>query len=201
MTFLIISQVLTWILLIAMGVALVALARQIGVLHERIAPVGALTQDHGPRVGDAAPRLLAHTLAGGSFDIAAPLPAAAKLRLLMFVSATCPVCKKLFPIIKLFARSEKVEVVLVGDAPAAEQEEMIRRHELSGFPFINGSEVGLAFQVGKLPYAVLIDGEAKVVAKGLVNSREHLESLVVSHETGFPSIQAYLASTGGSKAA
>ena len=26
----------------------------------------------------------------------------------------------------------------------------------------------------------------------LVNSREHLESLVVAHETGYPSIQSYL---------
>jgi len=193
MILLTISQVLTWILLIAMGIGLLALARQIGVLHERIAPVGALSQDQGPRIGDDVPKLSSHLLNGGLFDIAGPLPDGAKLRLLMFVSATCPICKKLFPIIKLFARSEKVEVVLIGDAPADEQQQMIKRFELQQFPFINEREVGVTFQVGKLPYAVLINGEAKVVAKGLVNSREHLESLVVSHETGFPSIQSYLA--------
>ncbi len=36
---------------------MIALARQIGVLHERIAPVGALKIDSGPGVGDKAPAL------------------------------------------------------------------------------------------------------------------------------------------------
>jgi len=51
----------------------------------------------------------------------------------------------------------------------------------------------MAFQVGKLPYAVLIDASGVIRAKGLVNSREHLESLIVAEETGFGTIQAYLA--------
>ena len=33
-------------------------------------------------------------------------------------------------------------------------------------------------------------------AKGLVNSREHLESLLVAKETGYASIQAYLDADG-----
>jgi len=33
-------------------------------------------------------------------------------------------------------------------------------------------------------------------AKDLVNSREHLESLVAAEETGFGTIQAYLAAKG-----
>ena len=58
----------------------------------------------------------------------------------------------------------------------------------------NGPEVGMTFRVERLPYAVLIDQAGRVAAKGLVNSREHLESLVTAHETGFASIQDYLAS-------
>ena len=42
-TALIVSQILTWILLVAAIVAILALARQVGVLHERVAPAGALT--------------------------------------------------------------------------------------------------------------------------------------------------------------
>ena len=44
----------------------------------------------------------------------------------------------------------------------------------------------------KLPYSVLLGSDGTVRAKGLVNSREHLESLMVAHETGFASIQDYL---------
>jgi hypothetical protein len=39
---------------------------------------------------------------------------------------------------------------------------------------------------------VLIDEAGVVRAKGLVNSREHLESLLVAKETGYASIQQYL---------
>jgi hypothetical protein len=61
--------------------------------------------------------------------------------------------------------------------------------------------VGMTYQVGKLPYAVLIDERGIVRAKGLVNSREHLESLLVAKETGYASIQAYLDAKGADAAA
>jgi hypothetical protein len=69
---------------------------------------------------------------------------------------------------------------------------MIQKEGLQTLPCLFGPEVGMAFQVGKLPYAVLIDREGVIRAKGLVNSREHLESLAVAEETGYGSIQAYL---------
>jgi hypothetical protein len=40
---LIVSNVVLWLLVIALGVVVYALTRQIGVLHERVAPAGALT--------------------------------------------------------------------------------------------------------------------------------------------------------------
>jgi hypothetical protein len=40
---------------------------------------------------------------------------------------------------------------------------------------------------------VLIDKDGKVVTKGLVNSREQLESLFTASETGIPSYQAAVA--------
>jgi hypothetical protein len=46
--------------------------------------------------------------------------------------------------------------------------------------------------VAKLPYAVLIDEAGKLVSTGLVNTREHLESLFVAKERGVSSIQQFL---------
>jgi hypothetical protein len=37
------------------------------------------------------------------------------------------------------------------------------------------------------------------LSKGLVNSREHLESLITAHELGVVSVQDYLAKTKSSK--
>ena len=72
----------------------------------------------------------------------------------------------------------------------------MREHKLEGFPYVVSPVVGMTYQVGKLPYAVLIDELGIVRAKGLVNSREHLESLLVAKETGYASIQAYLDADG-----
>jgi len=193
------SQILLWLVILALTLAVLALARQIGVLHQRIAPIGALSPARGPQIGDTVPPLSLRLIGGGIVDLTAPLASDTNGRLLLFVSASCPICKTLIPIALDFAKTERIELVFVGDAPASEQEALIKRFGLSGHAFVNGPEIGMAFSVGQLPFAVLINDEAKVAAKGLVNSREHLESLVVAKETGFPSIQNYVAAKAGAR--
>jgi methylamine dehydrogenase accessory protein MauD len=181
-------------LVITLGLAVLvfALARQVGVLHERIAPMGAMSSDQGPAVGEPAPSLSMVSLAGGTIEIGGPA-APPRSRLLLFVSPACPVCKKLLPIARSFASAERIEVVLVGDGDPIEHNAMIEEFQLQQLAYVNSPQVGMTFQVGKLPYAVLIDAHGVIRAKGLVNSREHLESLVIAENTGFATIQAYLA--------
>jgi methylamine dehydrogenase accessory protein MauD len=62
---LIISNVLLWAAVLILAGIVLALMRQIGVLHERVAPAGALVSDSGPRVGEHAPVM---TLADWSGD-------------------------------------------------------------------------------------------------------------------------------------
>jgi hypothetical protein len=50
----------------------------------------------------------------------------------------------------------------------------------------------MTYQIGKLPYAVLIDAAGTLRAKGLVNSREHLDSLFETLHLGSASLQHYL---------
>jgi methylamine dehydrogenase accessory protein MauD len=179
------------ILIAVLAIMVFGLSRQIGILHERLAPMGALVGNQGPEVGHPAPSLTVESLAKQPIVIGGT-DAAARSRLLLFVSATCPVCKKLLPIAKSFAAGEKLEVILVGDGELDEQLRMIAEHGLESLTYVISPAVGMAFQVGKLPYAVLIDRDGVIRAKGLVNSREHLESLVVAEETGYGTIQAYL---------
>ena len=56
----------------------------------------------------------------------------------------------------------------------------------------------MTYRVGKLPYAVLIDETGVIRAKGLINTREHLESLIQAKEMGIASIQEYLHKHTGS---
>ena len=185
------SLALTWLVLAGLAVCVLALARQVGVLHERVAPVGALSMANGPAVGELSPRLTVATLDGAELIIGARRPSG-RLLLLLFVSPACPICKVVIPVARAFARSERLDIVFVGDGPAEELRELVARFHLEDLPFANSPGIGLAYQVGKLPYAVLLNPEGVIVAKGLVNSREHLESLVVAHEIGSPSIQDFL---------
>jgi len=192
LTLLIVSQIFSWLVILGLGVALLALARQIGVLHMRLAPAGALVTGKGPAVGEAAPVMEAVTLDGAPLAIGKP---SGRKQLLLFVSPHCPLCKELIPMAKNFAKTEKLDVIFVGDDQDAEQRAMIARLEMGGLPFVNSSVIGRTWRVDRLPHAVLIGEEGKLLAKGLVNSREHLESLVTAHEMGMASVQDYLKQT------
>ncbi len=189
------ALILHTILIVVLAIMVLGLTRQIGILHERLAPMGAMVNDHGPEVGEMAPVLTVKTMLDAPLQIGGP-GRGARTTLLLFVSPTCPVCKKLLPIAKSFAEGENLNVILVGDGDVDEQRRMIQSEGLQLVTYVVGPEVGMAFQVGKLPYAILIDRSGVIRAKGLVNSREHLESLVVADETGYASIQAYLKARG-----
>jgi methylamine dehydrogenase accessory protein MauD len=190
-----VSQALLWVVVVALAVVVLALARQIGVLHERVAPMGALMTDRGPQVGDAAPVMEVKDLHGFPVVLGGK-HAGGSDRLLLFVAPTCPICKKILPLVPTFVRGERrLEVVLVGDGDLAEQQALVREHRLEGLTYVLAPEVGMLYRVGKLPYAVLLDETGVIRAKGLVNSREHLESLMVARETGYASIQDFLAAT------
>jgi methylamine dehydrogenase accessory protein MauD len=188
---LIFSQSLLWIVVLLLAVTVLALVRQLGLLHERIAPAGALALGRGPQPGEAAPKVAARTLGSTVLNIGGALPGRA-MQLLLFVAPTCPMCKTLLPTAKAFAETESLDLVLVGDGDPAEHRKMATRFGIPYERFVNSTEVGRAFQVGKLPYAVLISELGIIVAHGLVNTREHLESLVVAHESGLHSLQQYL---------
>lgn len=187
-----ISQILLWTLVLALALCVIALARQIGILYERVAPMGALMTDSGPAVGVPAPTLELPTLSGQQLIVG---QASAKSTLLFFLSPTCPVCKKLLPIIKRIARDEStwLNVVLASDGEQPEHLAFYRKAGLEAFPYILSTELGMRYRVSRLPYAVLIDEQGILRAKGLVNSREQLESLFTAKEIGVASVQAYIA--------
>lgn len=189
---LIISNILLWAVVLALLVTVLALSRQIGILYERIAPMGALMLDQGPKVGDASPRFNLESLSGTS--VAVGLSAQKKSQLLFFLSPTCPVCKKLLPILKSISVSERswLELVFASDGDRPEQVEFYRRVGLTDFPYVLSTELGMAFQVGRLPYAILIGEDGRIRGKGLVNSREQIESLFTAKELGVASVQEFI---------
>lgn len=190
---LIVSQVVSWIVILALSATVLALVRQVGVLHERVAPLGALTTPTAIEIGDPAPQFDLVDLGGAPLHLGGK-QADGRSQLLLFVSPDCPMCKKLLPTARSFARSERqgVKIVLVGDGEQAAHQAMVAEHRLDTLPLLLAPIVGISLGIGKLPHAVLIDPAGVIRAKGLVNSREHLESLLVAQETGYASMQDYL---------
>jgi methylamine dehydrogenase accessory protein MauD len=90
------------------------------------------------------------------------------------------------------AQSRWLRVLLASDGPRSEHEDFVREQGLAERGYVLSAALGLAYRVGRLPYAVLIDEGGVVQATGLVNTREHLESLFEAKERGAPSVQDYL---------
>src|SRR3989442_12255060 len=66
---LLVSNAVLWMVVVLLGCVVAALARQIGVLHERVAPAGALMVGKGPAVGEPAPVVRVEDLAGTVRDV------------------------------------------------------------------------------------------------------------------------------------
>jgi methylamine dehydrogenase accessory protein MauD len=191
MTALIVANALAWVAIAILVVAVLALARQVGVLHERVAPMGALTMDHGPEAGSAAPVFDLTSLDGGTVAIGR---ATGRPQLLFFLSPTCPVCKKLVPVLRSLPSGESgIDIVLASDGEQAEHLAFYRREKLAPFPYVLSSDLGMTFRISKLPYVVLIGPDGRIAAKGLVNTREQIESLLLARELGVASLQDYVA--------
>jgi methylamine dehydrogenase accessory protein MauD len=197
MTALQVSNIVLWLVVLGLLIVVLALTRQLGVLHERITPVGALMLGRGLSVGEPAPRLEVADLEGRTLRLGAP-SAEGRSTLVLFVSPTCPVCKSLLPVVKWSGKDERqwLDIVLASDGDPAEHRDFVRAQGLASLPYVVSAPLGLTYQVSRLPYAVLLDGAGILRARGLVNSREHLESLFEAQRLGVASLQEYFASKG-----
>jgi methylamine utilization protein MauE len=136
----------------ALGIAVLALAREVGMLRLAVGPQGALeVAEEGPPVGE-------RSALAGAFGPPAP----GRLALAVFTSEGCGMCRALAPVVAAFGRDPRLAVRTFDearDAPA---------WALAGVP---GS-----------PYAVVLDADGTVLAKGTFNTGAQLESVLAAAE-------------------
>ncbi|MDO5090787.1 MAG: redoxin family protein [Cardiobacteriaceae bacterium] len=189
------ALVVMFVMILALMAAVYSLARQIGVLYERIAPAGALAVNRQVRAGESAPSLMVKTIGEQTLQIGAGI-APGRAQLLFFLSPDCPVCKQLLLPLKSAAKAEKgwLDVILASDGnDAAAHKDFVAREGLEGYPYVLSEILGKSYGVSKLPYGVLIDDQGVISALGIINSREHLDSLFEAKALGVPDIQTYMA--------
>lgn len=189
-----ISYAILWALVIVLSLMVFALARQVGVLHERVAPAGALMPTSGPKVGEMSDAMSVTDLNGKAVSIGGA-DSQELATLILFISPTCPVCKSLVPVARSLVsyESRRMRLVFASDGDKIEQHvAYVSDLEIGDFPYIVSQPLGMAYAVSKLPFAVLIGSDGTLKSKGLVNTREHLESLVESMDSGIASLQDYV---------
>jgi methylamine dehydrogenase accessory protein MauD len=167
------SYVILWVLVALLCVAVLALARQVGTLHLRLGPRGALEVDEeGPPLGEAPEPVEAHDSHGRSVPIGGP----GTPQLLLFVSPGCPVCREVLPSVEAAARMGSLAPVVVSDTdvPVSEILPGVR----AAAPVVVRPDVAASYRVPGTPFAVVLDALGVVRAKGTVNNLEQVEGLV-----------------------
>ncbi len=67
-----------------------------------------------------------------------------------------------------------------------------REKGLEAYPGLSEEALPPSWRVGSAPFGLWVGADGKVKAKGMVDRREHLESLLLAAEIGHPSIQSYV---------
>lgn len=170
MTILDLAVILIGILSVLTAVAVVALIRQVGVLHLRIQPVAGVTRAGGPEYG-------------ADIRLPAPLPELAGRPatsfLVGFVSPSCRVCGPVTSALGRVARSAgpRTAVLLVVDASQAGADEYVRGKGVSFLPYV-ADAAAFADNVPGAPWAIVTDGSGKVIVSGGVNTLDNIEEML-----------------------
>ena len=169
-----VSYAVLWALVVVLCIVVVALARQIGTLHLRLGPRGALEiDDEGPPLGDAVEPVEVTSVDGEHLV----LGGADAPQLLLFVSPGCDVCRQVLPSVDAVARKGDLAPVVVTDAGENDTPSAYRRGR-GNAPLVASLAACEAYGVPGTPYALVLDGEGIVQAKGTVNNLEQMEGLV-----------------------
>ena len=167
------SYVVLWLLVCALAVVVVALARQIGTLHLRLGPRGALEVDtEGPRLDEAPPVFDTEDVNGDPAAIGGP----GERKLLLFASPGCMVCDEVIPGLRAAAGNAGARPFILSDL---HREEAIASFDRKlPAPLIASPEIAAAYEVPGTPFVVFLDELGVVRAKGTPNNLEQMEGLV-----------------------
>ena len=168
------SYVVLWLLVIVLCFVVVALARQVGTLHLRLGPRGALEMDEeGPPLGESPEVHEIEDIEGRPVTIGGPQAE----NVLLFVSPGCHLCEAVLPSIGVAAKAKGMDATVLVDADHLETRHLFGKRRLNATVAPAG-ELARSYAVPGTPYVVVLDDLGVVRAKGTVNNLEQLEGLI-----------------------
>lgn len=168
------SYVILWMLVVVLGFIVVALARQVGTLHLRLGPRGALEMDEeGPPLGEAPAAKDVHAIDGRVIRVGGPGAA----QVLLFVSPGCHLCEAVLPGVGVAAKSKAMDATVLVDADPLETAHAFGKRNLNA-NVGPADDLPTLYAVPGTPYVVVLDDMGVTRAKGTVNNLEQLEGLI-----------------------
>lgn len=168
-----------WLLLLVEGFVLLALARQIGVLHARIRPRGAFdTGREGPSIGARLVEVRALTDKGDDITIGA---ATERPVFHLFVSPVCALCRDVLTALNAFHHSvnDRVDLRVLVRGESADVGRIRERHSIDRrIPIITAPHAFERYGISTTPWMLVSGSDGRVMSRGIVNDLEQMEVVV-----------------------
>jgi len=173
---LLLSNLVLLAVVVGIGIVVLSLARQIGVLHERTAPLGLARQTPPVRVGERLPPLVATNLRGDDVDLDRVAAAGTHVALL-FVATDCPICRTVAPVFQQRVDSAGAGLAgyLVSDAATGAYRDHAAAARVDPDRCLVSGVLALQLQVRMLPFLVVMDPDGRLVARELVQGARALD--------------------------
>lgn len=171
-----VSYVVNWVLLLALGIFCIAILRQMGLLYVRLGgSLGALQTADGPEIGVQIPVPSVHDEHG---IVRSLVPPEGKVKLLVFMSPTCEICDPMVPHMPGFSRSLKSHAELLVVMSAADTTGKFSAWRPGAPQTVVDQSLPELFALPAMPYAVVVDDGGRVASKGVFNDIVQLESVL-----------------------
>ena len=182
-----VSYLVLWLLVLLVIAAVVLMARQIGLIHARMPPVGSMMTSNGPDLGEAFPERNEEALNGSTVRLGG---SRASAQLLVFMRPRCAACSEVAPAVRTIARREHdLETVVVMDAQGDPARQFGRRSKLDSIPMVASEDLVHEMMIMSSPFAIYLDTGGIVRAKGGINTLQQLEGLIDAGRAEWPGVQ------------
>jgi methylamine dehydrogenase accessory protein MauD len=173
---LMLSQVLLWALVLALGFLLLGTLRALGLMRWRLEQLEATTPSrlgrNGLKPGKKAPDFTLPSVAGTEVSLS---NFTGRQVLLVFVQPGCGPCRQVTPELNRLQDKGEVQVVAVSNGDR-EANRKWAGEVRACFPVLTQERLSLSrrYEAFATPFAFLIDEKGVIRSAGIINSRQHL---------------------------
>ncbi len=181
MILLTIATAVQFVILIGLAVVVLSLARQVGILHERLSPAGMTRARDGIEPGQTLPDMALNSVAGSAVNFSGRNTA------LLFVSADCPICRSVLPAFEEALAGSAFEGYWVADGLPGTDGQLpdytayAVDHRMDEDHLLVSQELGLTLGVRQIPALVLLDAEQRLLNRETLTGPRQVAGLMARH--------------------